>query len=183
LDLKLLVLFDSGAMDEMERSSLGTPKLPERLKHNLNALTPSRDRDLTYWPCAARLKTGTVLSCVYVVAERPYLKYWGVYPEQDPGKSCVSIADVDALEESPCRLPARFANKLYKSGESGMGYVIFTVVFTNGHHKAYMTGNAVDFIHYPEGLGATDVIDVLPHTGRDAGPIEGPEYYWCLFSE
>jgi hypothetical protein len=159
------------------------PKLPDKLRDDLSAITPSRDGDLTYWPCAARMKDETVLICVYLVPEGPYIKHWGVYPQQDRGKSYISLLDVDALAESPRRLPAQFANKLYMSGESGMGYTIFTVIFADGSRQAYGTGNAVDFIRYPEGKGLSDVVDVLPHEGRNAEPVSSPEYYWCLFSE
>jgi hypothetical protein len=63
-----------------------------------------------------------------------------------------------------------------------MGYCIFTVLFSNGQTQAYLTGDAVDFITYPEGLGKTDAIDVMPHVGRDRPYLEGPDYFWCLFS-
>jgi len=159
------------------------PRLSGKLRDDLSAITPSTDADLTYWPCAARMKDGTVLICVYVVPEGPYIRHWGVYPQQDRGKSYISLSDVGAFAESPGRLPARFADKLYKSGESGMGYTIFTVVFADGSRQAYVTGGAVDFIRYPEGKGPTDVIDVLPHEGRNAEPVSSPEYYWCLFSD
>jgi len=164
-------------------TKLEFPKLPEQVREDLGNIIPSVDRDLTYWPCAARLSNGTVLSCVYVVPEGPYIKYWGVYPQHDRGKSYISISDVEALAESPRRLPAKFANELYKNGESGMGYTIFTVVFADGSRQAYLTGNAVDFIRYPEGMGQNDVIEVLPHEGRNAELVRGHEYYWCLFSE
>lgn len=82
---------------------------------------------------------------MYVVAEGPYIRHWGVYPQQDRGKKHISVADVDALAESPMRLPARFANKVYTSGESGMGYTIFTVVFADGSRQAYGCGNALIF--------------------------------------
>jgi hypothetical protein len=159
------------------------PKLPDKLREDLRAISPSRDGDLFYLPCAARMKDGTVLACVYVVPERRYIKHWGVYPQQDRGKSYISLSDVDAFTESPKRLPAQFANKIYDSGESGMGYTIFTVVFSDGSRQACGTGNAVDFIRYPEGKGPKDVIDVLPHEGRGADLVSGPEYYWCLFSD
>ncbi len=159
------------------------PKFPDRLREDLKAITPSEDGDLTYWPCAARMKDGTALVCVYVVPEGPYLKHWGICPQQDRGKSHISIADVDALADSPRRLPALFANKLYESGESGMGYTIFTVVFADGSRQAYGGGSAVDFIRYPEGKGPSDVAGVLPHEGRNAELITRPDYYWCLFSE
>ena len=158
------------------------PPLPDKLRQDLNAISPSVDRDITYWPCAARVKDGTVLTCVYIVEEAPYLRHWGIYPEQDRAKSYILVQDVDALAESPRRLPSRFANELYKAGESGMGYTIFTVRFANGYRQAYVTGNAVDFIRYPEGMTQSDVVAVLPHEGRNAEPISCPEYYWCLFS-
>ena len=64
-----------------------------------------------------------------------------------------------------------------------MGYTVFTVVFKDGTRQAYITGNAVDFVRYPEGKGTEDVARVLPHEGRNAEPIRAPEYYWCLYSE
>src|SRR3954464_3651003 len=136
------------------------PTLPDKLREDLKAIAPSIDGELSYLPCAARMRDGTVLTCVYVVPEGPYIRHWGVYPQQDRGKSHISLSDVEAFTESPRRLPAQFANKLYRSGESGMGYTIFTVVFSDGTRQAYGTGNAVDFIRYPGGKDSKDVIDV-----------------------
>jgi len=157
--------------------------LPDKLRRDLDVISPSLDGVLTYWPCAARLRDGTKLVCVYVVEETNYIKVWGVYPEQNRHKSYVSVSDVSELAESPRRLPARFADKLYTHGESGMGYTIFTVLFKDGSRQAYVGGNAVDFVRYPEGKGASDVSDVLPGEGRNAEPVRTPEFYWCLFSE
>lgn len=157
--------------------------LTQKLREDLRIITPSRDGDLTYWPCSARMKDGTVLVCVYVVPEGPYIKKWGIYPQHDRGKSYISVSDVDALAESPRRLPAQFANYLYKSGESRMGRNLFTVVFADGSRQAYDGGNTVDFIRYPEGMGQSDVIDVLPHEWRSPDAVLRPQYYWCLFSD
>lgn len=107
----------------------------------------------------------------------------GVYPEDDRGKRFVRIEDVLKVEDSPTRLPAQFANEIYKHGESGMGYTIFTVVFSDGERQACGTGNAVDFIRYPDGKGPEDVVAVLPHEGRNAQPVGAPDWYWCLYSE
>jgi hypothetical protein len=63
-----------------------------------------------------------------------------------------------------------------------MGYYVFTLAFRNGARQAYLTGGAVDFVQYPEGLGKDDVVDVIPNTGRYEH-INGPEYYWYLSSE
>src|SRR5713101_2415096 len=145
-----------------------SPRLPDKLRQDLDSIPSSHDGDLTYWPCAARLKDGTVLVCVYVVAEDPYIKHWGIYPEQDHHKSYIYVSDVDAFAESPRRLPAQFANKLYANGESGMGYTIFTVVFSDGSRQAYVTGNAVDFVRYPDGRGPGKEAKFFPHEGRTA---------------
>jgi len=89
---------------------------------------------------------------------------------------------VTDAEDSPTRLPARFANEIYRNGESGMGYTIFTVVFADGERQASGTGNGVDFIRYPDGKTPADVVAVLPHEGRGASVANAPEWYWCLYS-
>ena len=159
------------------------PHLPAVIRQQLLEIEPSSDGELKYYPCAVKLANGAVLPCVYVVHDKPYLKMWGVYPENDRGKSWVRVQDVAEVVESPYRLPAKFATELYNSGESGMGYTIFTVVFSDGSKQAYGAGNAVDFIQYPEGKCATDVVSVLPHEGRNSQMPRMPSYYWCLYSE
>jgi len=157
--------------------------MPSSLREPLNAVEPSVCGDLLYRPCSVTLKNGDVSDIVYVVSAGPYIKIWGVWPEDDRHKRSVCIEEVSAIDESPTRLPAHFANKLYKVGESGMGYTIFTVVYSDGTKQAYSAGNAIDFIRYPEGKGPSDVVDVLPHEGRNADPLRVPDYYWCLYSE
>jgi len=91
---------------------------------------------------------------------------------------------VAQVPDSSSRLPARLANEIYRNGESGMGYTIFTVVFADGLRQACVTGNAVDFIRYPRHKGPKDVVAVIPHEGRrDDSLMESPEWYWCLYSE
>ena len=105
-----------------------------------------------------------------------------MYPENDRGKMSIKIEDVLRVEDSPTRLPAPFANEIYNQGESGMGYTIFTVLFSDGERQACITGNAVDFIRYPDGKRPEDMIAVLPHEGRNAQPVGAPHWYWCLYS-
>ena len=158
--------------------------LPEHTHLRLSAIEPSHDGELVYYPVRAVLKSGEILDTVYIVPEKPYLKYWGVYPEADKGKRWIRIEDVAEVEDSPTRLPAKFANEIYRNGESGMGYTIFTVVFANGFRQACVTGNAVDFIRYPPGKSPKDVVAVIPHEGRrDDSLVKAPEWYWCLYSE
>lgn len=54
-----------------------------------------------------------------------------------------------------------------------------------GQHvrQLYVTGDAVDFISYPQGLSKDDVKDVMPHAGIKGLYVDGPDYYWCPFSE
>jgi hypothetical protein len=113
-----------------------------------------------------------------------YIRAWSVWPEQDSGKWSLSIEEVLIIESSPTRLPARVATEIYESGESGMGFSIFTLIFADGQRQAYSAGNAVDFVIYPRGKGPDDVIAVLPHKGRSDPEIIGPpHFYWCLYSE
>jgi len=157
--------------------------LTATISRQLEEIEPSISGSLKYYPCAARLANGDSLACVYVVWDETYIKVWGVYPEQDGGKSWIRIEDVREIVESPRRLPAKFATELYQQGESGMGYTIFTVVFSDGSRQAYVTGNAVDFIRYPGDKGPADVVKVLPHEGRNTEMVKAPEYYWCLYSK
>jgi hypothetical protein len=158
--------------------------LPDNVRLALESIESSRDGDVLYYPCAVRLKNGETLQCVYVIPEVPYMRQWGIYPEDDKGKSWIRIEDVAEVKESLTRLPARFATELYQHGESGMGYTIFTIVFRDGYRQACVTGNAVDFIRYPPGLGPEDVVAVLPHVGRrDDSPVRSPHWTWCLYSE
>lgn len=158
-------------------------QIPEHIRDALANLEPSKDGELAYFPCRVTLKDGTVFDTVYIEPEKPYLRFWGVYPEDDRDSRFVRIEDVENVEDSPVRLPARFASEIYRNGESGMGYTIFTVVFSDGSRQACVTGNAVDFVCYPNGKGPNDVVEVCPHEGRDDAPVSAPKWYWCLYSE
>ena len=75
-----------------------------------------------------------------------------------------------------------FANRLYAEGESGMGYTIFTVEFRDGRSVVVGTGNAIDFITYPQGQSKETVVNVLPHVGRGDPLINrAPPFHWCLY--
>jgi hypothetical protein len=159
------------------------PKLTPSIKKQLAAIEPSKDWGVEYFPCDVTLKDGVKIERVYFVAEIPFLKKWGISPDADPGKKALDLEAVLTVVDSRFRLPARFANRLYEHGESGMGYYKFTVVFESGWSQAYLTGDAVDFISYPEGFAKEDVLDVLPNTMPNLACIKGPDYCWCLFSE
>ena len=161
------------------------PKLPPELRDALFAIPPSRDGAMAYRPCDVTTADGRTIARVYIVAEQPYIERWGVWPEDDGGKSSVAIEKIREIRESPSRLPPEFANRLYAAGESGMGYHLFTVVFDDGDRRTFASGNAVDFITYPAGKGPQNVSAVLPDSdGRDPPPIyRTPDYHWCLYDD
>jgi hypothetical protein len=155
------------------------PPLSSELAKQLAAVDVT---DGLYRPCAVRLKDGSKVDRVYIADAQPWFQQWGVWPEEDGGKSSLDIRSVAQIMDSPSRLPAKFANELYEAGESGMGYTIFTVRFRDGSFIVVGTGNAIDFIDYPKGQSPDTVVGVVPHLGRDDPNIRtGPEYRWCLF--
>ena len=112
------------------------------------------------------------------------MKMWGAYMQTEGAKRLIRVEDVAQVRDSPKRIPARFANELYQHGESGMGYTIFTVVFSDGTRQGCVTGNGVDFIQYPTGKGPLDVTAVIPHEGkRDNSLFTAPSSYWCIYTE
>jgi hypothetical protein len=135
--------------------------MPELIREALTHIPPSKGTPTCY-PCRVTLKSGESLDTVYILSEKPYLFYWGIYPEDDPAKKWIRIEDIAEVEDSPIRLPARFAEEIYRRGESGMGYTVFTVVFADGSRQACVNGNAIDFVNYPLGKGPADAIEVLP---------------------
>jgi hypothetical protein len=150
----------------------------------LMAIPPSGDGNLEYRPASLQLKDGTLVDRAYVMAMPPYLSWWG--PDWE-GRSYIPIRDISRIAECPTRLPQNFANKLYVTGESGMGYCIFTVDFADGTSCVFVTGNAVDFLDYPSDKSGKDVVDVKPHEGRNetqAGHYRsGTDYHWVLFED
>jgi hypothetical protein len=161
--------------------------ISEDLREELERVAPSSDVDCEYRPCRVRLLNGEVRDFVYVIDANAYIRAWGVWPKDDEAKDEVSIEDVVAIEESPHRLPASLANKLYEWGESGMGYTLFTVVLRDGRRLPRVTGNAVDFPALPDGVTSGDIVDV-ERTGRDVFVDRMPRadertarYAWCIY--
>ncbi len=139
-------------------------------------ITPSRDGLLEYYPCRVKLKNGEQFDRVIFAEEETYLNKWSNYPKGDSSKHFISIDLVSDLEESPYRLPASLANKMYESGESGMGYCIFTLVMKNGEKLPYVTGNIVDFPNLQQNYNYVDTVDLLPHIGREF--LQDNEHHW-----
>ncbi len=80
--------------------------LPSHLRDALARIEPSHDGELQYYPCRAAIKSGQILDTVYIVPEKPYLKYWGVYPEDDRAQTMDSHRGRDGCGRQP-NPPAR----------------------------------------------------------------------------
>lgn len=164
-----------------ENCKMTINEITEKQKEQLLKVTPSRDWNLEYRPCQVTLKNGVTLDNVYVQEEQCHLKNWGVMPESEAEKRHVLIEDVIEIKESPNRLRPDLANKIYKAGESGMGYCLFKLILDNGKTIDVCTGNAVDFVPLQIGLTTKNIKDVLPHQASRKNSVNGPKYYWCLF--
>lgn len=162
---------------------MAAQRLTADLAAQLERVETSHDRSFRYAPCSVTLRSGEVLPRVYVAEEAAYLGFWG----DDPSRPMVDLAEVEIITESPERLPAELADEVYAVGESGMGYVVFTVRLRDGREVPFSTGNAVDFLDWPTNVSALDAVAVMPNTGReffierDGGGRRGADYLWCLY--
>lgn len=74
------------------------------------------------------------------------------------------------------------ASDIYRGGESGMGYCLFTVIFRDGTTQPCVTGNAVDFIYLPDGCTSADIVSVTRGAGRNDPQMKaGAQYFWCIY--
>lgn len=173
---------------EMENRTY--PNLTGRLRSQWKAVRKSCNRTIPtlvtcYRPCQVTLDDGAVVDEVYVMHAQEYIDIWGIWPDQDRGKREIDLSRVVEISESPSRLPPKIANEIYKAGESGMGWCVFTLVFKDGARQEVASGNAVDFVKLPAGKRMTDIVKVLPHEGgRDAANESASlDYHWCLFGK
>jgi hypothetical protein len=158
--------------------------IPSMLYEQLLEIPASHAGDLDYRPCQVTLRDGSTVERVYVVEALPYFRTWGIAPEDDGAKSWLSIHEVRSVRESPDRLDARLATKMYEAGESGMGYCVFQLALEDDRRLDCLTGGAVDFIDWPSGVLPAMVRDLIPHAGDARTSTERvgeADYSWCLF--
>ena len=157
-------------------------ELSTNLRLQLDLIEPSESWfGLLRYPCAAELRDGTVLNCVYFVDLATFERTQpGKQPEEAYGPRYVSPDRVASIRESPLRLPARFANEIYRAGEAGMGYFDFCLVFSFWCRRDYVVG-LVDFLEYPRWYGPADVKAVILYRNKRK-PRRQPETWWCVFA-
>jgi hypothetical protein len=155
------------------------------VRRELDLIEPSvTTYGIQLYPCSARLRDDTVLKCVYFVDAAAFRRFWGRdRPEDVPGgKQSISPSQVVSIKESPLRLPARFANEIYRAGESGMGYFDFCLVFSWWCRRDYVVGGLVDFLEYPRWRGPSDVKRVILYRNKRK-VRRTPEAWWCILAE
>ena len=131
--------------------------LSPKLQKQLNQIEPTPDPDMIMYPCRVKMKNG----------DGPIL-----------------VEDVVDIQESPYRMPTRFAKLLYDAGEASMGSWRYTANFRDGSERAYYNNDLVfDFIAAPAGMTNKDIISVEPHVTRATTRRErgrALEYRWGL---
>ncbi len=136
---------------------------------------------MEYRPSKVTLHDGRVCDTVYVVPKDSYIRVWGVWPEDDRAKRNLLISDVRKIEESPTRLPPKWANFIYAGGESAMGGTLFAVRFADGVVQYYDGGNAIDFIDLPAGRRYEDIVGIDRHARTGSPRAHVLPYTWCLY--
>jgi hypothetical protein len=159
-------------------------ELSPDVARQLDEIEPSDIYRIPLYPCSAQLTDGRVLNCVYFVDGATFKRLWGwERPEEVPsGKPSIAADKVAAIRDSPLRLPARYANEIYRAGESGTGYFDFCLVFSWWLRRDYAIGGFVDFLDYPLWYGPADVKRVILHRNkRRMRPT--PETWWCVVAK
>lgn len=159
-------------------------RLPNELQDQLHRIEPSEFRQgINVYPCAVTLRNGDYKSRVYLYEPSALRAFTGFdRPENLAHVDRYLLADeIESIRESPERLPARFANEIYKAGESGYGYFAFRLMFRFLGHKDYVGGGLIDFLFYPRLRRASHVVGVQVHSPkRRITPF--PQSFWGVFS-
>jgi hypothetical protein len=160
--------------------------MPVSLQRQLDAIEPSEvEPGHRIYPCSAQLNDGTVQKCVYFMTAATSMRLLGRNgPAAVPDRNWILEDEVASIGESPVRLPARFANKIYRAGESHYGCYTFALVFSRWLRRGYTVGGFVDFLEFPRGHGPSDVKEVLLAVGpiRATRACQVPDYRWCVCS-
>ncbi len=134
----------------------------ESLTRAFQRIAPSFS-EFVHRPCTLVLFTGEVVERALCIEEaRGFHASGWIHPDE-----------VENVLECPTRLPPHLATKLYRAGESGMGYLIFILELHSGEDFVYVTGGCFDFLDLPDGVTTGDIKDVHPHEGRERANRDG----------
>jgi len=151
-------------------------KASKEFLKQLDEIEPSISGAQEHRPCTLVLIDGTVVErAICVEDHRGFRTDSWIHPDQ-----------VAKILPSNKRTPAKLATKLYKAGESGMGYQVFKMKI--GFHKklVYVIGGVCDFLDLPEGVTTKEIKNVYPHEGRKeskSGYRQAAEFKWCYYTK
>lgn len=129
-------------------------------------------------PCSIELTDGPAFEFALAWENRRF---------SDAGK-WVNPHRIKGISKCLKRMPARFARLIYDAGESGMGYHICVVELCDGNSFVHSAGNLIiDLVNLPVGYSSEDIVNVLPHQGRERVREEGfrcvDELVWVEFAQ
>jgi hypothetical protein len=158
------------------------PELGQASQRQLELVEPSVfPTGAVLYPCSARLKDGANYACVYFVDLATFRQLFrGLEPASIENLFWIPGEQVELIQESPARLPAKFANRIYQA-PGHWGYHSFTLVFSWWCRRDYLVGGFVDFLTYSFRRGPSDVKDILLcRVNKRVTAV--PQTYWCVFS-
>jgi hypothetical protein len=162
-------------------------RLKSELRRQLEQIEPSVFLDgvhyhIHWYPGSIEKRDGTVVECVHLVSLSSFQQLHRRPPAEVSGLSYVSPNEIRAIRTSRFRLPARFANEIYRVGESGPNYFGFRLEFSFWRHRDYCVVGPVDFLYYPRWMGPGD-IKGLGLSVRQRRVSLVPPSSWCVFEE
>jgi hypothetical protein len=111
------------------------PVLDPDVEAKLQRIKPSTDGQLSYYPCSVTLKSSEPIKRVCLIEAQSFSNSWG-----DQRRQFLAADRIADIQDYPNRLPAKYANKLYKAGESGMGYTLFQLQYSDGSVSSHSAG-------------------------------------------
>lgn len=168
------------------QDSNGQNQLSRTLMQQLHAVEPSDEGRVKYYPCMVKTRDGSQFERVCFVEETFFNDVWGLRLEK--GNS-VHVSEIVKICESPYRLPAQFASRLYELGETGMGYHRFWITLNSGKVLLCTMGNILEFPDlssddFADGIANIKLYDdkeaMMP---QDAAVLEvmPASFKWCVY--
>jgi len=162
-------------------AELGT--LSEEMAAQVEAIGASRATGIERSPCIATMLDGERVERVIVVEVVEAAAPW-MLPASDAGPygRAIDIRKVATLEDSPERLPADLASRVYMAGETAKDQFEFVIVLTDGSEVGCRTGAVVDYPGLPKDVTTADVADVRVLTRADSSGERRPtDFRYCYY--
>lgn len=135
----------------------------------------------TLHPAAATLRDGTEHPAVLFVRLSPDEGAWA--EELERAGRCLHPEQVVAVRESPIRLPALLANRLYEAGAATQREYLFHAVTKDGQRFTARAEQVVDFISLPEPHQPEHLAEVYPveSAAAEDAVLSTVPFRWCFY--